>query len=314
MPLEGSAQGDAQRGTLLVLVAGVVTSALTLAGAWWLNANTKDFHMMGWYADYVLPVGAVIVGVAAGSGYGVASYLTGLRIRRGLLWSVLGLQLVAYGAAQYLEFRAMTNEGPIVDGDGAPVSFVRFYHLSAINFAWDDHGHRGQPLGLWGYLFLGLGVVGFAAGGVIAPAVLMKMPYCERCMLYMKNRNLALIPASARARRISKKDVAARAVHAEENERAAATAGGVLERVAGFAAHGDARAITTALTSYPPRGSEGRRADKVPARLRLRLVHCRNCGSGYLQPTMITGHGRGVRVQHLARAVLTADATHLLAP
>jgi hypothetical protein len=309
-----SAESDAQRGTSLVLLAGVVTSALALAGVWWLNANTKDFHLMGWYADYVLPVGAIIVGLAAGSGYGVASYLTGHRIRRGLLWSVLGLQLVAYGAAQYLEFRAVTADGPIVDADGAPVGFLRYYHLNAVNFAWDDHGHRGQPLGLWGYLFLGLGVVGFAAGGVIAPAVLMKMPYCERCKLYMKQRNLALIPASVRARRVSKKDVAGQAAYAEENERAAATARGVLERVAGFATKGDARAIANELGPYPPRGSEGRRADKVPARLRLRVVHCRNCGAGYVQPTMITGHGRRIRLAQLARADLTPDATHLLAP
>jgi len=37
-------------GALLVLVAGVVTTALALLGVWWLDNNTKDFHIMGWYA------------------------------------------------------------------------------------------------------------------------------------------------------------------------------------------------------------------------------------------------------------------------
>jgi hypothetical protein len=297
----------------IVLVAGVVTSAFALLGVWWLNANTKDWRIMGWYGDYVIPAGAILVGLAAGSGYGVASYLTGLRIRRGLLWAVLGLQLGAYAAAQYLEFRALTREDPIVDADGAPVGFLRYYHLTAINFAWDDHGHRGEPLGMWGYFFVGLGVIGFAAGGVLAPAILLKKPYCERCRLYMKNRNLALVPSSVRARRLSKKDAAGQAAYAEENERVAMTARGVLERVTAHATRGDAGAIRTELAPYPPSGSDARGVDKVLRRLRLQLVHCRSCGAGYLQPTVITGHGRGIRLEHLAHAELTPDATHLLA-
>src|SRR5438270_4523354 len=93
-------------GVTLVLVAGIVTTVLALLGVWWLDNNTKDVHIMGWYGDYVIPAGAMIVGFAAGSGYGIASYLTGFRIRRGLLLAVLALQLAGYAGAQYLEFRS----------------------------------------------------------------------------------------------------------------------------------------------------------------------------------------------------------------
>jgi hypothetical protein len=313
MVQEKASDGGAAGRIAIVLAAGVLTSALALLGVWWLDANTKDWHIMGWYGDYVIPAGAIIVGLAAGSGYGVASYLTGLRIRRGVLWSVLALQLGAYAAAQVIEFRALMADDPLVEADGTPLTFVRYYHLTAINFAWDDHGRRGDPLGLWGYLFVGLGVLGFAAGGVLAPAVLLKMPYCDRCRLYMKGRNLALVPASVRARRISKKDAAGQAAYTEENERAAATARGVLERVTAHAGKGDALAIQNELRPYPPRGAEGRRVDKVLQRLRLRLAHCRSCRAGFIQPTMISGHGRGIRLQHLARADVPPEATRLLA-
>jgi hypothetical protein len=301
-----------RRGRSLVLLAGLATTALTLYGVWWLDNNTKDFRVMGWYANYIIPAGAILVGMAAGSGYGIVSYLTGFRIRRGLLWLVLALQLGGYFGAQYLEFRSLTREGPLVNAEGEELTFARYYHLRAMSFAWEDHGKPGEPIGAWGYLFLGLGVLGFAGAGLIAPAALMKMPYCERCEMYMKTRTLALVPASARARRISKKDAAGQAAFAAENERAAAVAGDTLERVTGLAARSDAPRIKSALAGFPARGPDARAADRLPARLRVGLVRCRQCSDGYLQPSMITGQGRGIKVKALARVPLQSDAVRVI--
>jgi hypothetical protein len=301
------------RGAVLVVMAGVITTALALLGVWWLDNNTTDFHVMGWYGDYVIPAGALLVGMAAGSGYGVASYLTGFRIRRSLLLAVLALQLGAYAGAQYLEFRSLTRAAPLVDPDGQELTFAQYYRLQAMSFAWDDHGRRGEPLGEWGYFFLGLGVVGFALGGVLAPALLMKVPYCERCALYMKTRTLALVPASVASRRFSKKDAVARAAFADEQGRAASNAGALLERMTGLAAHGDVLGVKSALSEYPARGAGARRVGRLPARLRVALVRCRQCSAGHLQPSMLTGQGRGIRVQALSRLPLPADATRILA-
>jgi hypothetical protein len=310
----GSEAAPARRpGRLLVLAAGVVTTVLALAGVWWLDDNTTDFHIMGWYANYVLPVGALIVGMAAGSGYGIASYLTGFRIRRGLLLAVLALQLCGYAGAQYLEFRSLTREGPIVDGDGEELTFARYYHLRAVNFSWVEHGKQGEPLGTWGYFFLGLGVVGFALGGLLAPAALMKMPYCERCSLYMKSRALAWVPASVPNRRVSKKDTAGQAAYAEEQDRASDGAQKVLNRVSELAGRGDALAIKAVLADHPNRGSEARRIGRLPARLRVRLVRCRQCSEGHIQPAMVSGQGRAMRVQALEKLPLPPDATRILA-
>jgi len=302
-----------RRAGLMVLLAGAVTTALALLGVWWLDNNTTGFHIMGWYGDYVIPAGALLVGLAAGSGYGVASYLTGLRIRRGVLLCVLALQLAGYAAAQYLEFRSLMSQVELADDDGQPLTFARYYHLRAVNFAWDNHGRPGEPLGGWGYFFMGLGVLGFVLGGVLAPAILLKVPYCERCALYMKSRTLALVPASVPYRKVSKKDPTAQAALQEENARAAASADGVIERVTALAAKGDALAINTVLAPYPARGSEARRAGKLPARLRVGLVRCRECSAGHLQPAMMTGQGRGIRVQPLARLPLPPDATRVIA-
>jgi len=300
-------------GGALVLLAGVITTALALLGVWWLDNNTKDFHIMGWYGDYVIPAGAMIVGFAAGSGYGIASYLTGFRIRRGLLLSVLALQLAGYAGAQYLEFRSLIKDGPLVDQNGEELTFARYYHIRAVSFAWDDHGKQGEPLGMWGYFFIGLGVVGFALGGLAAPAILMKVAYCERCALYMKSRQLAWVPASVPIRRVPKKDPAAQATYAEEQDRAAAGANTVLARMTELASRGDALAIKAALADHPAGGGEARKINRLPARLRVRLVRCRECGSGHIQPAMVTGQGRGIRVKALEKMALPPDATRVLA-
>jgi hypothetical protein len=309
-----SAASVPRRAALVVLLAGVVTTALALLGVWWLDNNTTDLHVMGWYGDYVIPAGALLVGLAAGSGYGIASYLTGLRIRRGVLLGVLALQLAGYAAAQYLEFRSLTRQAvELTDDDGQPITFARYYHLRAVTFAWDNHGRPGEPLGGWGYFFIGLGVVGFVLGGVLAPAILLKVPYCESCALYMKSRTLALVPASVPYRKVSKKDPAAQTALQEENARAAATADALIDRVTGLAAKGDGIGINTAFAPYPARGTEARRAGKLPARLRVGLVRCRQCSAGHLQPAMMTGQGRGIRVHPLARLPLPPDATRIIA-
>jgi hypothetical protein len=226
---------------------------------------------------------------------------------------VLALQLSAYVAAQYMEFNSIMKETPLVDEQGDSLTFARYYHFRAMNFAWSDHGKVGEPLGGWGYFFLGLGVLGFALGGILAPAILMKVPYCERCELYMKTRELALLPASVRARRVSKKDTAGQAAYVEENDRAAAQADATLKQVSELAARNDALSIKAALAGFPGRGSAGRAANKLPSRVRVGLVRCRQCSSGYLQPSVVTGQGQGIRVKALERYGLQPDAVRILA-
>src|SRR5438045_3862552 len=80
----------------LVLICGLITTALALLGIYLLDRNTDGVHIMGWYANYVIPAGALLVGIAASSGYGVGSWFSGIRITRSLLWTMCVLQVIAY--------------------------------------------------------------------------------------------------------------------------------------------------------------------------------------------------------------------------
>ncbi len=143
-----------ERSYLPVLLSGLTTTALTLLGIYVLDIKASDFHIMGWYANYVIPAGAIIVGIAASSGYGLASWFTGVKITRSLLWIVLVLQFTAYFAAQYIEFISLHL---VHQDSGQPVGFFEYYDLVARSFAWkQSDGSMGQPLGAWGYFFRGL--------------------------------------------------------------------------------------------------------------------------------------------------------------
>lgn len=296
-------QGAAsQRGRLFVIQTGLITTGLTLFGVYLLAANTEDFNIMGWYANYVLPVGALIVGLAAGSGYGIGSWWAGFKMNKGLLLAVLVLQVVAYFAAQYIEFRSMHL---VYKDTGEPVGFWTFFHLNAISFAWKQNkGGYGEPLGLWGYAFRGLEVAGFALGGIIAPAALMAKAYCDKCQRYKKSKELATIGASVPLVNLKKVDKETAAAHEAEQARALSEATARFDQLKQMAMEGNVEGFLAEIEPYKQRQKE---VGKLPRRLRMTLVWCPGCMGGTLQAAAVIGQGEKMRVELMASAEVPAE-------
>src|SRR5690242_10432559 len=110
--------------TLVVIVCGLIT---TVASLWWflLEADGSYVSMMYWYFRGILPIGAMIVGVAAGFGYAGGSWFSGVRITRKLVLMILALQLAAYVGAEYLRYRNFRSSLPsdAVTESGEPLTF-----------------------------------------------------------------------------------------------------------------------------------------------------------------------------------------------
>lgn len=288
-----------ERSYLPVILSGLATTALALAGIYILDVSAADFHIMGWYADYVLPVGAVIVGVAASSGYGLASWFSGVKITRKLLWMVLALQFAAYFAAQYIEF---ANLHLIHKADDSPVGFFEYYDAIARSFAWkQNNGSAGEPLGVWGYFFRGLEVVGFVAGGVIVPALLRKAPYCAECQRYMKTRKLALVPASVPVKKVKKSDTAGQAAYNAEQQQAFDGGKTTVTTMQQLAVANSSADFRRKLEELQP-GKKS--ATKLPGRFALQLVHCKRCYGGTFVAKLLTGQGKHIKQTEFARADL----------
>lgn len=304
---------------LFVLQSGLITSAIALAIVYFLNKHASDVNIMGWYANYVIPAGAILVGLIAGSGYGIASWWSGVKIGRGLLVAVLALQAIAYVAAEYIEYRDVVqmldkqlSDANISDAEAAELGlvkpgFIEYYQMKAESFAWKPKNGKGEgePLGKWGYLFVGLGALGFIAGGAIAPAILMAKPYCDDCQLYMKTKQMGVLPGSVPARKVKKSDTQGMAAYEAEQAKAIEDGADHVKRLTEFAAAGDAAAFRTFAAMTDNQKATG----KLPRRIAVNVIRCTGCDKGQLVYSIITGTGDKTNTENLPPIALTPEFT-----
>lgn len=283
----------------LVIAAGVASTVLILFLVYILDASNANINPMGWYADYVIPVGAILIGLIASSGYALVAWLTGLKIRRGLLVAIVLLQIGGYFSAKYTEFAV---QGPLVHQDtGERVGFFEYFHATTVNMAWkDDHDKMGQPLGGLGYAVRFGEIVGFILGTLIAPFALSKRPYCDPCEQYMKSSSLVLLPASntKAGHLFGKKAIAMTAQQVMENGMT-----DVVELVS-LATAGDVPGFTAKLAALAPARGQ---AKKLSRRIDVRLVHCPHCSAGRLDVMLVETHGRSTTSKSLGQTELSAE-------
>jgi hypothetical protein len=277
----------------VVLAAGAITIGLALLGVF--AANRAGENIMGWYANYVLPAGALLVGLVAASGFGISSYLTGTKIGGGLLALVVALLAGSYALAHLVEFRLLFPDGA-ADDQGNPVGFATWFDLTTRSFRFE----RGSALGGWGYAFRGLEILGFVGGGALVPILLRMVPYCDSCGLYKRSRAIALIPAAVWGKLPNpKRDPAGAAAHASDTANARAAADAAVDALKAAARGADASALRTAIEASGPL-SRKRQTGKLQARIAVTLVHCRRCHDGKLVTRLVTGQGNRIRQVALA--------------
>jgi len=248
---------------------------------------------MGYYMIRVIPAGAILVGAVASSGYGLASWFSGVKITKRLLWAVLVLQVGGYFAAQYIEFASLHL---VHRGSSRPVGFFEYYDLMARSFAWEQEtGASGQPVGVWGYLFRALEVAGFAVGGICAPAIMRGNAYCENCQRYMQKRYVALIPAWA------KQAESGDWVAQQENQNALTKGREILSSIEDAAKKGEFDRLNAALDQLH---TQRKVTLKLPQKIILRLISCRACRSGQFAPVVLTGNGNYQEQSALPETVL----------
>jgi len=288
-------RGQSSHRNPLVIAAGIGSTILALALVYLLQHNA-DTNVMGWYGDYVFPIGAILVGLVASSGYVLAAWLSGLKIRRGLLVAIVLLQIGAYFAAQYTEFAV---RGPLVDAAGHAVSFPRYFHVMTVNTAWkDDQGKMGKPLGGLGYALRFGELAGFILGTLVSPVLLHAKPYCDACERYMQSKSLALLPASnTKAGHLFGKA----AINRTAQEVLEAGMTDVAELVS-LAAAADSPAFAAKLTLLAPQRGQ---AKKLSRRIDVRLVSCARCAAGRLEIQSTQVKGRQVTNTKMGQAELT---------
>ncbi|GAB5535221.1 MAG: hypothetical protein Rubg2KO_14700 [Rubricoccaceae bacterium] len=288
-----------------VLLGGLLTTALALAGVWWLAHNADDFNVMNWYAWFILPIGPLLVGLVAGSGYGLASWFTGFRVGKATLAVVVVLQLIAYGLAQYIDYLE------IVETYSAyPPSFVQFFDevTRSISFQSDDFDSTG-PLGALGYGVRLLEVLGFVGGALMILAGLRGRAYCDDCGTYMKTDSIVSIPASATGKAGMFAGKEKKAAHAEASEAAYQSGATIHDALFAQVGQGDAEGFSATVQQIRTSGKleKGKPMKGMPRLFVVNLTSCPSCRQGNVSSVLRTVNGQDVHDEPVSSLPVTSE-------
>ncbi len=259
MPIETKPAGDHR--AQIVLAAGAVTTLIAFAIVFALAKSGTN--VMGWYVNWILPAGAIFVGVIAASGYAIAAWMTGLRMTTRMGWSVVGQLVLSYFIAQYESYQLFAAEG-------LQIGFWTYFDLSTRAFSFS-----GDPLGVWGYAFRVLEISGFVIGGVVVPLGLMGKPYCDPCRTYKRSSTIAMLPGGLNPPNVD-----------EYSDRAQVSVLEIYE-----AANAGDRARVNALIAERGPLADKKATGKLSAFTTMTLARCPRCAQGDLTSSVTRHHG-----------------------
>lgn len=289
----------------VVFAAGLVTSLATIALVWVLGSSA-ELNVMGFYLWFIVPIGAIIAGLLAGSGYGIAARVLGVKVVVAALVVIGVLQLLIYMGAKFAEytfiFAELRNNPELMLAAATnpeakaflEMGFFEYFDFNTRSFAFDE----GDGMGAWGYAFRLLEIAGFVGGG-IAPLMMSKgAAYCESCQQYMKTKPVAKIPASLPPKKVKKKDIEGQEEEAARQEviwNAGHTHAGVLLEAID---QQNPEAITRSLQDIAAFSLENKKTGFT--NITVDKTACTGCGEGFVVANRVTQVGEDTTIEQMA--------------
>lgn len=254
----------------LILYGGLATSAGALFVVYLIAS--LGFNLMGLYWLFIVPVGAIIVGLISGVGYAVVSKWTNFRASGTYLWFVVGVSLLTYGASHYVTYRQVLSANNLAPEQ---ISFIDYMRLTTESTEMADHdGDNAFTVGKFGYLLLLLEAIGFSGAAAIPILIVSQAAYCEDCSKYMAKKWEAFHNSEKTTAELKgKKDEKVAMIEAAMQE--------VLSKTLGDEKAPDSE---TAVTVIDAARLEGWQAEMGPidnkalARVHVLVKHCEGCG------------------------------------
>ena len=257
---------------LIVYACGLGTSVLVL---WIVNAlNEAGTNVMGWYANGILPIGALLVGAGSGVGYAVASRYMQVKPSRAFVYGMLTTAVIDYAAAQYITYTNLLEQAQIPADAYGFTDYIRDI-CERMTFQRNGDQKPGNPLGIWGYLFKVLEISGYAFGAMCPVMIVSRMPYCKACQRFLKPHRTGILSSTANWREI-------KPLGKKEREAALQAAIGELgarvEQVVARIAQGSLAETTAEIEALDRAAAEG-----TAARMAFTLTKCPTCDSHHVQ-------------------------------
>jgi hypothetical protein len=189
---------------LSIFLAGIISSAICLIIVHFVNKS--GFEIMGFYLWYFVPVGALLVGLASGLGYGIGSWASNVRVSKVMLLIIFCLSLMTYFAAEYITYVNVLEENKIHRDSLSFVQYLRITTESMTYRSLEKNDDKDFELGKWGYLLRAFDILGFCFGAIISSLILRQSAYCSTCQLYMKKSGSFYIISSTQRDALKKKN------------------------------------------------------------------------------------------------------------
>jgi hypothetical protein len=171
----------------LVTGFGIATSSLTALILAFVESKLGfSFYSFMWW--FVIPVGALLSGFAAASGYYFGAKVFNHRPTRLMLFNMISVALTTYFLLNYLNYSFMEVKGHPVS---QLIPFSQYMDIVLSRQAMEFRirgarvGETGE-LGNLGYVTALLQVLGFAVGGLCVYGHLRSAPFCGACGKYLK--------------------------------------------------------------------------------------------------------------------------------
>jgi hypothetical protein len=173
-------------GNVAGTICGLLTALLTAFLLFAIHQVT-GFAAYSFTLFFIVPVGAILSGFLAASGYYLAFAIFKARPTKMILLVIVSISTGTFFLVQYLDYHYLRL-------DGQPVSNMITFptYLSAVlqhmslsfRIGGASLGSTGS-MGTFGYVVAALHILGFSLGGFAVYGVVASNPYCERCSRYL---------------------------------------------------------------------------------------------------------------------------------
>lgn len=170
---------------ILVAAFGITTALLTGIALGYLEVES-GFAFYSWMFLFVIPVGAVLSGFGAASGYYAGAMLFHQKPAGGVLLNMIGASISAFFIIHYIPYFMLEIDGIRIK---EAISFWKYLDIDIRNTSLSfirGSASTGELGGFWGYAYAILQLIGFSVGGFAVFAWLSQNPYCDNCSRYLK--------------------------------------------------------------------------------------------------------------------------------
>ena len=183
---------------ILVIPCGLVTTIISLVIVFFL-ADT-EFNVMAGLCS--TSSRSALIGAGSGMGYYLGSKWTNSKIRGVFVGIVFFISIAGFIASEFITYLAFVDPNKL--------TFLRYIQVTAEGWSFENRdGTPGEPLGKWGYFFVGLQAVGFSLGAMFPVLLLTGAPYRDRCQYYLKKNATTYILSTGDESKLNKKKKAA---------------------------------------------------------------------------------------------------------